>query len=304
MPGDLEIEQARIDSVHCELLDRCDVTLNVLRLDQIHPTIHGNKWFKLKRNLDQFQREGKTRILSFGGAWSNHLYALAAAGKVFSMDTIGIVRGEIPQPLNPVLAFAKRQGMQLIPVTRAEYRRKHEQGFIKELRSRLGEFELLPEGGSNLAAVKGCEEIVDAVRWQSSERPRLLALCCGTGATMAGIVSGLTAQAQENLPRVLGISVLKAEGYLQGEVQAWLHRNRCQTDLNWWVEDNYHCGGYARSNPRLQAFLSEFAEFSQLPLEPVYTGKLMLGLFDMIERGGISPGTEVLAIHTGGVYDR
>lgn len=302
MPIDLDIKLPRIEAIRCELLDRCDVQLNILRLDEIHPCIHGNKWYKLKRNLEQFQCEGTTRVLSFGGAWSNHLYALAAAGKVFSLETIGLVRGEIRRPLNPVLAFAEQQGMKLVPVSRSDYRHKHEKSFITELRSRFGEFQLLPEGGSNLLAVKGCEEIVDAIHWQSADRPRIVALCCGTGATMAGIVSGISAGQPENPPQVLGVSVLKAEGYLQAEVQRWLANNQCLTSLNWWVEENYHCGGYARSNPQLKAFLKDFAGFSQLPLEPVYTGKLLFGLFDMIGRGKIPAGSEILAIHTGGVY--
>lgn len=302
MPIELDIKQPQIEAIRCELLDSCDVVLNVLRLDQIHPGVHGNKWYKLKRNLEQFQRQGATRVLSFGGAWSNHLYALAAAGRYFSLETIALVRGEICQPLNPVLAFAQQQGMKLFPISRSEYRHKHEEHFIAALRSRFGEFQLLPEGGSNLLAVRGCEEIADAIRWQSMDRPRVVALCCGTGATMAGIVSGINAQQQENPPRVLGFSVLKAQGYLQAEVQRWLSENQCLPRVNWRVEEGYHCGGYARSNASLNGFLDDFADISSLPLEPVYTGKLMLGVFDMIERGKISPGSEILAIHTGGIY--
>ena len=302
MPIDLDIKLPRIEAIRCELLDRSNIILNVLRLDRIHPTIHGNKWYKLKRNLEQFRREGVGRVVSFGGAYSNHLYALAAAGKHYSLETIGLVRGEICQPLNPVLAFAQQQGMQLVPISRSEYRYKQEAGFIVELRSRFGDFQLLPEGGSNLLAVQGCAEIAESIRWQSADRSRIVALCCGTGATMAGIVSGLSAQQQANPPQVLGIGVLKAEGYLQAEVQSWLDNNQCPPGVSWRVEGNYHCGGYARSNSRLKGFLKDFTRFSQLPLEPVYTGKLLFGLFDMIERGSIPAGSEILAIHTGGVY--
>lgn len=302
MPVELDIKLPQIEAIRCDLLDSCDVLLNVLRLDQIHPCIHGNKWYKLKRNLELFQRQGTTRVLSFGGAWSNHLYALSAAGRYFALETIGLVRGEICQPLNPVLAFAEKQGMKLFPISRSQYRHKHEERFIAQLRSRFGEFQLLPEGGSNLLAVQGCEEIADAIHWQAMERPRVVALCCGTGATMAGVISGINAQQQENPPQVLGFSVLKAQGYLQAEVQRWLSTNQCLPRVSWQVEENYHCGGYARSNARLKAFLAGFAGFSQLPLEGVYTGKLMLGIFDMIEQGKIPPGSEILAIHTGGIY--
>ncbi|PCJ28634.1 MAG: 1-aminocyclopropane-1-carboxylate deaminase [SAR86 cluster bacterium] len=302
MSLDLDISAPLIEPLRCDLLDRHNICFNILRLDTIHPTIHGNKWYKLKRNLRQFQTKGVSRVLSFGGAYSNHLYALAAAGEHFSLETIGLVRGEIVEPLNPVLKFAKDRGMTLIPLSRTEYRHKHEESFLAKLQDRLGPFQLLPEGGSNLLAVQGCEEIAESIRWQSSSRPRIVALCCGTGATMAGIVAGLSHQSSSNPAEVLGISVLKGEGYLQGEVRKWLEKNHCQSATNWRVEENYHCGGYAKTNPGLKAFLESFSTSFSLPLEPVYTGKLIYALFNMIKEGVIPDGVEIIAIHTGGIY--
>ena len=302
MPVDISISKAPIEPLQCALLRQSAVSVNVLRLDKCHPLLTGNKWYKLKYNLLEFQQQPDLPIISFGGAYSNHLHALAAAGKLLGMRTIGVVRGEMPEPLNPVLAFAKEQGMSLWPISRSDYRRKQDADFLDDLRSRFGDFHLLPEGGSNSLAIKGCEEIASLLSWQNADSKRLVALCCGTGTTMAGLISGLSKLESESIPEVLGISVLKGDGYLQSEILRQLQVCGCVAPTDWRVDDAHHCGGYARSNPELLSFLSEFAEFSDLPLEPVYTGKLFYALFDLIEKGLIPAGTEVLAIHSGGIH--
>jgi len=307
MPVEFSIRNPPIEPLHCEFLRQAGVSVNVLRLDKCHRQLSGNKWYKLKYNLLEFQQQPDLPILSFGGAYSNHLYALAAAGKLLGMRTIGVVRGEIPEPLNPVLAFAKEQGMTLLPVSRGDYRRKQHADFLDDLRGRFGDFHLLPEGGSNSLAIKGCEEIASLLSWQNADSKKLVALCCGTGTTMAGLISGLSkiesANAGENAPEVLGISVLKGDGYLQSEILGQLQAYGYVDSIDWRVDDAHHCGGYARSNPALQSFLNEFAGFSDLPLEPVYTGKLFYALFDSIEKGAISAGTEIVAIHSGGIHN-
>lgn len=284
------------------MLVEAGVTLNVLRLDKIHPLLSGNKWYKLKYNLLEFQQKPKLPILSFGGAYSNHLYALAAAGKILGMKTIGVVRGELPGTLNPVLTFAKEQGMTLHSVSRSDYRRKQQPAFLEELRDKYGEFHLLPEGGSNALAIKGCEEIASLLSWSEADAKRLVALCCGTGTTMAGLVSGLAKGPAEEAPEVLGIGVLKADGYLETEISEQLATVENANLIDWRVDDSYHCGGYGRSNAALDAFLLRFEKLSKIPIEPVYTGKLFFALFDLIEKGAIPSGTEVLAIHTGGIH--
>ena len=302
MPVDISISTPVIEPLHCELLSQAAVSLSVLRLDKCHPLLSGNKWYKLKYNLLEFQKQADLPILSFGGAYSNHLHALAGAGKLVGMKTIGIVRGEMPEPLNPVLAYAREQGMALFPVSRDDYRRKQDADFLHELRVRFGDFHLLPEGGSNSLAIKGCAEIASLLKWQDADAKRLVALCCGTGTTMAGLISGLSKIQGDSAPEVLGVSVLKGDGYLQGEVLGQLQACGCIDPVDWRVDDTHHCGGYARSNPALQLFLREFAEFSDLPLEPVYTGKLFYAVFDLIESGVISAGTEIVAIHSGGIH--
>ncbi|MCH8264627.1 MAG: pyridoxal-phosphate dependent enzyme [Proteobacteria bacterium] len=331
MQHGLNIAAPAIEGVHCDFLTQHDVDVNVLRLDRIHPSVHGNKWFKLKGNIEQIRQLGSNRVVSFGGAYSNHIYALAALGKLLGFKTTGFIRGEIVRPLNPVLAFADNAGMQLIAISRGDYRRKHEPEFLRQLLADFGDCYLLPEGGSNLLAVKGCEEIVDFLRWpagvdvanagaeegkgdrgegrSTAGGGRFLALSCGTGATIAGIISGLNRQGYGSRVSVIGVSVLKAEAYIAKQVQYWLAQldarqpleNGQRSAVNWRVVEDYHCGGYGKSSPELTAFMAEFAGYCEIPIEPVYTGKLFLAIFDMIRRGVIAPGSEVLAIHTGGV---
>ena len=303
MPVDISISKPSIEPLHCELLRRAGVSVNVLRLDKCHPLLSGNKWYKLKYNLLEFQQQRELPILSFGGAYSNHLHALAAAGMLLGMRTIGVVRGEMPEPLNRVLKFAKEQGMTLLPVSRGDYRRKDEADFLEGLRGKFGNFHLLPEGGSNSLAIKGCEEIAPLLKWHNADSKQLVVLCCGTGTTMAGLISGLSKIHGDSAPQVLGISVLKGDGYLQSEVLGQLAACGCADPTDWQIDDTYHCGGYARSNAALQSFLREFAGFSDLPLEPVYTGKLFYALFDLIEKGMICEGTEIVAIHSGGIHN-
>lgn len=302
MTEEISISTPPIESLACELLEESGVRLNVLRLDKSHPLLSGNKWFKLKYNLLEFQKQKDLPILSFGGAYSNHLYALAAAGKILGMKTIGVVRGEFAEPLNPVLEFAKEQGMTLHPVSRADYRRKDQAAFLEALRSKFGDFHHLPEGGSNALAMRGCEEIASLLHWDSQDSPRLVALSCGTGTTMAGLICGLSKLQLAPPVEVLGIGVLKGDGYLETEVTSLLQACEGANSVGWRIDDSYHCGGYARSNAALEAFLRRFESHSDIPLEPVYTGKLFYGLFDLIERGEIAAGTEVLAIHTGGIH--
>ena len=301
MSGNLELEitPPRIDQIRLPILDQRSLTLNVLRLDQIHPLVTGNKWFKLKRNIAHIQQKGFTRVLSFGGAYSNHIRTLAGVGKILNVETIGIIRGELAEPLNPVLEFAQEQGMLLHSIDRASYRQKYKDKLLDKLRSRFGDFYLLPEGGSNELAVKGCEALAHFVPKVPDQSGSCVALPCGTGATMGGLVRGLAYRREVT---VLGFSVLKAPGYLAAEVARWIHAVPCKQPPAWRVIDDYHCGGYAKSNAELAAFMDFWEANSNIPLEPVYTGKMFYGLFKLIESGYYPEGTEILAIHTGGLH--
>jgi 1-aminocyclopropane-1-carboxylate deaminase len=289
-----------LQPIESDCLREHNVTLNVLRLDLMHPTLHGNKWFKLKHNLRQARDEGHHTLLSFGGAWSNHLRALAAAGNLFGFRTIGIVRGEIPQPLNPVLQFAHDQGMELVSMSRSDYRLHRNPAALAALEARYSDCYILPEGGSNALAVRGCAELAGLLRWQTTGQPRVVGLACGTGATLAGLVWGLQQQIGRDAEpiEVVGVGVLKALGML---AEAVTRRLPAAVDIPWQILERYHGGGYARVTPELERFMTQFTARHAVPLEPVYSGKLMFGLLDQVRNGAIPVGSEVLALHSGGL---
>ncbi len=292
----------QLDPVHTALTVRHNIVLKVLRLDLINPLIAGNKWYKLKLNLQSAQSQGHTRLLSFGGAWSNHLYALAAAAKMFNFESIGIVRGELPVPLNPVLEFALSQGMQLYPVSRTDYRNKSHGGFLQELQERFGDFYLIPEGGSNKQGVEGCADLASYLQWETAIVPRFVMLACGTGTTMAGLLAGLSAAADQQRVQLIGVPVLKGGDFLSKTIEQFLSESNLPDPGHWQLQTDFHFGGYARSTPELLDFIQTFSAETGVPLEPVYTGKLFYALHKLIASGKIPAGSEVIVVHSGGVY--
>ena len=267
------------------------VQLSVLRLDLVHPTVSGNKWFKLKYNLQRAREEQHATLLTVGGAYSNHLYATAAAGRAYGFKTIGIVRGEAYEPLNPTLCFAQAQGMQLHYVSREAFRQRNQADFEKKLLDQYGRHYYLPEGGTNVLAVRGCAEIVPA------ELPFDYVACCvGTGGTLAGVLVG-TAECTT----VLGFPALKGGAFLREEVDQLSHQYNGQRYDHYRLVEGYHFGGYARVKPELIEFINRFFKAIGIPLEPVYTGKMLYGLYDMIEKGHFLSDSRILAIHSGGL---
>ena len=254
--------------------------------------IGGNKWRKLKYNLIQASTENKLTLLTFGGAWSNHIAATAAAGDRFGFDTIGIIRGEYHDKLNPTLQFAQDCGMRLSFVDRVTYRNKYASDFIDTLHRRYGDFYLLPEGGSNNLAVTGCAGIVTDIDAEFD----IITVPSGTGATLAGIISALHADQS-----ALGFAVLKGANFLDDDVRRMLVENGNPSAHNWRIEHDYHFGGYARTTTQLFAFIKYFKSAFGIELDAVYTGKMLFGLFDLIRNGRFDKGTRVVAVHTGGV---
>ena len=255
----------------------------VLRFDS-------NKPRKLKYNLEQARRAGATTLLTFGGAYSNHIRAVAAAGRAEGFATIGIIRGERHLPLNDSLAFAASQGMHLMYVDRETYRTKRSDSMRRFLESCFGDFFLIPEGGSNPAAVKGCAELPGEIAEPFD------VICCpvGTGGTLAGIAAGL----QEG-QRAIGFATLKG-GFLTKEV-AELHRQTYQKSFdNWHIEDGYHFGGYAKVPPELDAFAEKFGREHGFEVDRIYVAKMLYGITDMIETGRFEPGTRIVAVITTG----
>jgi 1-aminocyclopropane-1-carboxylate deaminase len=272
------------------------VSLQVLRLDSFCPEMSGNKFFKLKYNILHAIEHGYQQLLSFGGAYSNHIHALAMAGKMTGLKTIGIIRGERHEPLNPTLRDAEEAGMKLYFVSREEYRKRNDQAYLDEISQKYGSNMLIPEGGSNLLGIKGCREIIDHVHHHIGTEYDYLVLPCGTAATMAGVVAAVPEG-----KKVVGVSVLKAGDFLAGEVSRFLAALGVIDKGLWQIEQAYHCGGYAKVNQDLSDFVSDFEDKYRIALDHVYTGKCFLGLFDLIGKQVIPGGARVVAIHTGGM---
>jgi len=291
---ELPVPQLSIQPLTPDWLCGHNIRLSVLRADLVDPLLSGNKYFKLKYNLLEAARCNHTRLLSFGGAWSNHLHALAAAGQRFGFATVGIVRGAPTAAANACMQDAMRLGMQLHFGSRADYRRKNSPEFIAGLRQQFGEFYLIPEGGANLEGIRGCQQLLP----QGVENDFThLALACGTGTTMAGLISS------SKIP-VTGIQVLKGDGYLQAEIANMLKRYNLQTSAAWTVLEQFHGGGYAKVSADLLDFMDRFSATTGLPLEPVYSGKLFRALSTLTANGYFPPDSRILAIHGGGLQGK
>lgn len=281
-------------AIQNELTNSGEIRLFVKREDLNHPFISGNKWWKLKYNLEEAKKLGHSRLLTFGGAFSNHIYATAAAANELGFESIGIIRGEETLPLNHTLSFAKTLGMTLNFVSRETYRKKTEQKFIDDLHSRLGDFYLIPEGGSNQLAVRGCAEFGKQLIGELDFD--YVCLPVGTGATMAGIIAGVG-----NSKKVIGFSALKGGDFLVADVKANLKAYTAIDFSNWEIMTDFHFGGYAKTTSQLLDFKKSFEMKYDFPLDHIYTAKMMAGIFDLIERGFFEKGSTILVIHTGGL---
>ena len=254
----------------------------------IHPTVSGNKYRKLKYNLQKAQSENYKGILTFGGAFSNHIAATAAAGQALNIPTVGIIRGEelaSKIELNSTLNYARSCGMHLEFVSRSVYKQKTDPAYLKTLLESFEDFYIIPEGGTNALAIKGCEEIL------TEEDHTFDTICCavGTGGTIAGLInSSLPTQ------KIIGFPALKG-GFLNEDICKFA------TQSNWELWEAYHFGGYAKVDSKLITFMNHFKTTFKIPLDPVYTAKMMYGIFDAIQTGKIPKDAKVLAIHTGGL---
>lgn len=254
-----------------------------------HDFVSGNKLYKLKYNLQEAESLHYNTLLTFGGAFSNHIAAVAYAGKTKGFTTIGVIRGEelASEVLNnPTLAFAHQCGMQFKFVSRSAYRDKTSEGFLKQLQTEFGDFYTIPEGGTNALAVKGCEEILT-----QTDKDTFDYICCpvGTGGTISGLINCSKVGQQ-----VLGFPALKGD-FLNAEICKFANKD------NWQLITDYHFGGYAKVTPELISFINTFKTDYHIPLDPVYTGKMLYGIFDLIQQGYFKSGSRILAIHTGGL---
>ncbi|MGV9291052.1 1-aminocyclopropane-1-carboxylate deaminase/D-cysteine desulfhydrase [Streptomyces sp. NPDC003719] len=293
-PSDLAALRPRLPSPLQEAADerfeRRGVRLLLKRDDLIHPDLVGNKWRKLAPNLAT--AHGRT-VVTFGGAYSNHLRATAAAGRLLGLSTVGVVRGQelAGRPLNPSLARCAADGMRLHFTDRSTYRRKGEPGTLAALLRAAGAEDavVVPEGGSNAAAVRGCRALGEELAGHAD----VVALACGTGGTLAGLAAGLPRGR-----RALGIPVLKG-GFLADEVRELQQRAFGGPRGTWSLDDRFHCGGYARVTPELDSFAADFERRHGLPVERVYVAKMLYGLLALTEEGAFPRGTTLAAVVTG-----
>lgn len=264
------------------------ISVTIKRDDLLHPVVSGNKFRKLKYNLLQAKCENKKTLLTFGGAFSNHIAAVAYAAQENGFQSIGIIRGdELRDKIenNPTLQFAQECGMQFEFVSREVYRLKKETSFLTSIQQHFGDFYLVPEGGTNPQAVKGCEEIL------TPEDSKFDYICCavGTGGTISGIINS-------TLPhqKVMGFPALKGD-FLQDEIRIFVQNE------NWELNTKYHFGGYGKVNEELIHFINQFYQDTKIPLDPVYTGKMVYGVFDLIQKNYFPAHSNILLIHTGGL---
>lgn len=268
------------------------IQLYLKRDDLLHPTVQGNKWRKLKYNLLRAQELGKDTLLTFGGPYSNHLYATAAAAKLFGFNSIGIIRGEEPKDKSYTLKFAASQGMHLMYVDRTTYRNKDDANYLQQLQQQYPNTYIVPEGGTNQYALRGVAELV-----QEIDMPfNYLCSACGTGGTLAGMVAGLKGEKQ-----LIGFSSLKGDDALTGQIDKLVHGYAGEQYHNYSVNFDYHFGGYAKVKPELVDFIKSFKALHNVQLEPVYTGKMLFGIYDLLRQGYFPKGSTIIAVHTGGL---
>lgn len=289
----LENKNSRIQQIHLSEIRDKKISLFIKREDELHPFISGNKYRKLKYNLVEASNRKHQTLLTFGGAYSNHIAATAVAGFEHNFKTIGVIRGdelannfeEVIQN-NPTLKFASEHNMQFHFVSRSDYRKKTTPEFIAKLKEKFDNFYLVPEGGTNNFAIKGCKEIL------TKEDKQYNVICCaiGTGGTISGLINS-----SEKHQKVIGFPALKGD-FLQNEIKKHVLKND-----NWSLNTNYHFGGYAKISVELITFINKFKSETQIPLDPVYTGKMLFGIVDLVKKDYFRKGTKILAIHTGGL---
>ncbi len=267
--------------------------LYVKREDLLDPRLSGNKSHKLRLNLAAARARGCQRVVSFGGAYSNHLHALAWAGRQAGLQTVGVVRGELVQPLNATLRDAEEWGMQLVPVSRSEYRRRDDPDYVAAVSARYGGAYVIPEGGANALGVAGCSSWARQIREQCPDLD-YLCVACGTGATLAGLIAGVGPG-----PRVLGFSALKGDAGVTQRVQEWLAGH--SATAQWDIIPQYHFGGFAKLDAALVTFMDGWHARTRIPLEPVYTAKMFFGILALAEAGYFVSGAKIVAVHSGGL---
>lgn len=295
------ISPSPIQAIKHPLLNTKNITLSIKRDDLLHKDISGNKWRKLKFNLIEARRLGKQHIVSFGGAYSNHIHALAAAGYYLGFKTTAIIRGEPHYANNPTLTQAQKWGMQLHFVTRQEYRQRSDSAYLQKLQQQFPDAIIVQEGGSNALALEGVMELCQEINFQTQNNVDHVVTATGSGGTLAGLIAGFS---NNNKTKITGIAVLKEAEYLKKHVKQLLVEANKQNTAPWQLQTEYHGGGYAKVSSSLTEFCLAFEKQTTIPIEPIYTGKMLYALFELIKQDYFNAGDNIIAIHTGGLQGR
>ena len=278
-----------INELKNDLYDNNNIKISMLRLDEIHPVISGNKLFKLYYFLKEAEVSSHKKIITFGGAFSNHLAATAFACKEMNLECIGIVRGEKPVTLSHTLLFCMENGMQLQFISRASYQKINEKEFLEELKNKYGESILIPEGGFSIKGKKGAELIT---QFFGDKKFTHVCLPVGTATTFAGIID-----INENDSKIIGFGVLKNFQ----DIEKRFHELEVNPEREYSFIGDYHFGGYAKKTDELISFINKFYDEHKIPLDFVYTGKMMFGVNDLVRKKYFLEGADILCIHTGGL---
>lgn len=291
----LELPKVELNEIKEELFEKNSIRVFLQREDQIHPVISGNKWRKLRYNIEKAIQLNKKSILTFGGAHSNHLHATAEACKLAGLKSIGIVRGE--RIGSQTISDCEKNGMELHFVSREDYSIRETKEYLNYLYETYDYPFIIPQGGDNYHGTLGCTEILKATDLD----PDYIFVASGTGNTASGILISL-----EDHQKLFSVSALKG-GFMKEEikksVQNFLLNEEITSEYMEQIEvlDDYHFGGFAKYQPELLDFISEFYQKHDIKLDPIYTGKMMFALYDQIKKGKIRTNSTVLAIHTGGL---
>lgn len=292
-----------VEEIHLELFTEKGIHVFLKRDDLLHPQIGGNKIYKLYGHLREYaQSKAGLPILSFGGAYSNHLFALAAAGNMLDIPTIGVIRGERPEQESPTLQDMRSLGMQLHYVSREDYRQRDNAQFLNGLKDKFGEFYHVPEGGGGVTGAEGCKALAQGIALSLDFKPNYIFHACGTGASLAGLIAGIKQMPVGGI-YTYGVSVLKGHTGLKDDVKNNLKLMGVDSQ-EWCVTHDYHAGGYAKFPPELALFMQEFEESTQVKLDPVYTVKVMSAIVDLVSKNTFAKGSHIVMVHSGGIQGR
>jgi len=279
---------SQIQEIKLNIYNPNNIKLYVKREDLIHNIVSGNKWRKLKYNFEYIKKNNTKTILTFGGAYSNHLHALSWLAKKNKINSIGLVRGEESSKINPTLSFCLQNKMKLYFLDRTTYRKsKYDNEVINNLKEKYKKIYILPEGGFNDFGIKGCEEIMDEV----PDDFNIIACSIGTGCTAIGIIKSLNIN-----QNFLGFTSFKNSNFINQTIGGYINSNS-----NWKIKSDYNFGGFGKINIELKNFINYFESSYKIKLDPIYTSKLFFGLFDMISKNKFKKESRILVLHTGGL---